>query len=194
MSKIAEALVKAKERTGTTIAPFFAAGSTGAPPPPPVDQAKEKALRKARNTQRFWVALLSVAAVLTLLVIWNRLNSEAPHGAPVAAAPSPAPSPAAKPEPAAHAQPAPATPPKPETTPLVLSPSASSAAPRLEIYNVVNALVITAVLPGERPRLMYKGRIVAVGEPVEGELVFAGVQDERLVFNDRRGAIYTRRY
>ena len=191
MSKIAEALVKAKERTGTTIAPFFTTGSAGTPALPPVDEAKAKALRKARNTQRFWVALLSVAAILTFLVIWNRLHSDAPPGPSVANPPPPA---AAKPESAPATQVPTAATPKVETPGRDPSAAASSAVPRIETYNAVNALVITAVLPGERPRLMYKGRIVAVGEPVEGELDFAGVQDDRLVFTDRRGAVYTRRY
>ncbi|MBC8012367.1 MAG: hypothetical protein H7067_19980, partial [Burkholderiales bacterium] len=66
--------------------------------------------------------------------------------------------------------------------------------PNAELYRTVNTLVISAVLPGDQPRLMHKGRIVQVGDTLEGELIFAGIQDGQLVFNDRRGAIYVRRY
>ena len=97
--------------------------------------------------------------------------------------------------------PDPAPPPEPAGPPaLVLparngaGPAAPAVEPRADTYRTVNELVITAVLPGEKPRLMYQGRIVNAGEPVGEELVFAGVQDGQVVFNDRRGAIYVRRY
>lgn len=190
MSKIAEALAKAKERTGTTTAPFLVPGGVGASnPDAPEAKAKAKALRKARNTQLFWIILLSVSAVLTALVIWNRLKTAAllPSEPPVVASdPAPAESPPIV------AAPGPVT---PTSGPVSTVPvTNTAAAPRADLYNTVNALVITAVLPGESPRLMHQGRIVAVGEPVEGELVFRGVQDGKLVFQDRRGAVYLRRY
>jgi hypothetical protein len=186
MSKIAEALAKAKERTGTTTAPFLI-GQTGLIAAQ--EKAKQEALRKARNHQRLWVALLSVAAVLTTVMLWTQFGaSNAKQNAPmVAAAQQPAPAPAPPPEPAG--------PPA-----LVLparngaGPAAPAVEPRADTYRTVNELVITAVLPGEKPRLMYQGRIVNAGEPVGEELVFAGVQDGQVVFNDRRGAIYVRRY
>ncbi len=199
MSKIAEALAKAKERTGHTTAPFLLGT-----PAVSVDvlAKKEAALRRARRMQRFWVALSSLALALTAFIIWTRLQdmkaarmsdtategaeAVASEAAPVSGAPSrvelvsEAPLPVVLPTASEEAGLA-----RGEETP---------AAPRLEVQAEVNALVFTAVLPGERPRLMYKGRIVGVGERVEGELIFAGVHEGRLVFNDAAGAIYLRRY
>ncbi len=188
MSKIAEALAKAKERTGTTTAPFLT-GQTSLIAAQ--EKAKQEALRKARNHQRLWVVLLSIAAILTAVMLWNRLGSaNAEPAVPVvAAAPQPAPAPA------------PAPPPEPAGPPALVLPARNGAAPavpvvepRADTYRTVNELAITAVLPGEKPRLMYQGRIVNAGESVGDELVFAGVQDGQVVFNDRRGAVYVRRY
>jgi hypothetical protein len=195
MSKIAEALAKAKERTGHTTAPFM----SGAPVTPvAVSEKKAAALRKARRLQRFWLVLSSVALVLTAFILWERFgdieppeavkNTTTPSGevsSPVSERPS-------RLELVTEA-------PVPVVLPTENAGEAGSVAgtapeARGELQAVVNAWVFTAVMPGERPRLMYKGRIVGVGERVEGELVFAGIHDGRLVFNDAQGAIYQRRY
>lgn len=200
MSKIAEALAKAKERTGHTTAPFM----SGAPVAPALmSEKKAAALRKARRVQRFWLVLSSVALVLTVVIIWTRLDEAKQGGVP---------EPAAGAATAASGERAPtANPAGPSRVELVTEApvavvlpaeggetaganGSAGAAPKVELQAEVNALVFTAVMPGERPRVMYKGRIVGVGERVEGELVFAGIHDGRLVFNDARGAIYTRRY
>ena len=197
MSKIAEALAKAKERTGTTTAPFL----TGAHPPGggvPLDPAKADKLSRARMRQRFWIILLSIATVLTALLIWKQLKE-------VRAEPdsSVAPPPPANPPSTGGDAPSRPTPPLPDpATPAPPLPPAEpaapavnpAAAPRAELHTLVNNLAITAVLPGEKPRLMYKGRIVNVGETVENDLVFAGIREGRLVFIDSRGAPYSRRY
>lgn len=201
MSKIAEALAKAKERTGHTTAPFM----SGAPVASPEAVAKkEAAFRRARRIQRFWLVLSSVALVLTALIIWTRLDEmkivrvgEAEDGAAgisdvrgAASVANPV-----GPSRVELVNEAPVA--------VVLPPGNGEAtganalagpAPKAELQAAVNALVFTAVMPGERPRLMYKGRIVGAGERVEGELVFAGIHDGRLVFNDANGAIYLRRY
>jgi hypothetical protein len=200
MSKIAEALAKAKERTGTTTAPFLTgrSGPPGLPPPTPGN--KDALLRKARRTQLFWLVLTSVAAVITGFVLWQRLAPEkrpatAPAGAQPASSPSTAHAPtstAPVPTPSAPAAAHVAT-----TAPAGAQPAPAPARaipPNAELYNTINTLVISAVLPGAQPRLMHKGRIVQVGEPIEGELVFAGLQDGQLMFTDRRGAVYLRRY
>ncbi len=122
--------------------------------------------------------MFTIAGLGTAFLLWDRLRPEDP-------APSPPPRTAARPTPS----------PAPVATPATAdAPPAAPAAPRVEIQNAVNALVITAVLPGERPRLMYRGRIVAIGEPVAENLVFAGVRDGLLLFTDARGASYSRRY
>jgi hypothetical protein len=167
---------------------------------PELAAKKEAALLRARCIQRFWLVLSSVALVLTAIIIWTRLDDMKKEGAP---------------QPAGGVQAAPAagepvrTPVAPSRVELVsevpvavvLPPDdpaaqglSASAEPRAEVQAEVNALVFTAVMPGDRPRLMYKGRIVWAGDRVEGELVFAGIHDGRLVFNDARGAIYLRRY
>ncbi len=188
MSKIAEALAKAKERTGTTTAPFL----TGQTAQIAAQQkAKQEALRKARNHQRLWLILLSVAAVLTAVMLWTQLGSPQEELPPLAAAATRPPEPAPAPEPttATEAPAVLALPPRAGGTPAEAGPE-----PRADTYRMVNELVITAVLPGEKPRLMYQGRIINAGETVADELIFAGVQDGQVVFNDRRGAIYLRRY
>lgn len=203
MSKIAEALAKAKERTGHTTAPFM----SGAPVASPESLAKkEAALRRARRIQRFWMALSTVALVLTVIIIWTRLDDVKPglvtppssgSGAQAAADTSRG---GATPV-ALPAVPSSRVESVGDVPVAVVLPSdkddagaADKVAPRVELQAEVNALVFSAVMPGERPRLMYKGRIVGAGDRVEGELVFAGVHDGRLVFNDARGAIYLRRY
>jgi hypothetical protein len=73
-------------------------------------------------------------------------------------------------------------------------PAAHVVPPRADLQAQINGWSFAAVMPGERPRLMFQGRVVGVGQRVEGDIVFAGIQGEWLVFNDNRGAIYQRRY
>lgn len=192
MSKIAAALAKAKERTGTTTAPFLVGTPGGGGLLPPASGEKEALLRKARRTQRFWLILTSVVAVITTFLIWQRLTPDKSRATAVASSPPPLSAPASEPAAPAHA---PLALPPPKNDPAGTTPApARVVPPNAELYRTVNALVISAVLPGDQPRLMHKGRIVQIGDTVEGELVFAGIQDDQLVFNDRRGAIYVRRY
>lgn len=198
MSKIAEALAKAKERTGTTTAPFLVGPPGGGGLLPPVPSNKEALLRKARRTQRFWLILTSVVAVITTFLIWQRLTPDKARATAVVPSAPPVSAPAPEPAAPAHA-PLALPPPKTDPAATTTAPAAAPAParvvpPNAELYRTVNALVISAVLPGDQPRLMHKGRIVQIGDNVEGELVFAGIQDGQLVFNDRRGAIYIRRY
>jgi hypothetical protein len=81
-----------------------------------------------------------------------------------------------------------------ETSEVPVAGDGAGPVPRLELQTMVNGFVFSAVMPGERPRLMFHGRIVGVGERVSGEIVFAGIHEGRLVFNDAQGAIYLRRY
>jgi hypothetical protein len=197
MSKIAEALAKAKERTGHTAAPFMT-GATALPAE--ILARKEAALRRARRLQRFWLLLSSVALVLTGFILWTQFSQEDYAGGrdvPAAGAQVSEPAPnslvqSSRIELVTEA-PVPVVLPT-ETSEVPESGEGAGPAPRLELQTMVNDFVFTAVMPGERPRLMFNGRIVGVGERVAGELVFAGIHHGRLVFNDAQGAIYLRRY
>lgn len=214
MSEIAEALAKAKQRTGHTSAEFLMGASAEARA---LAEKKAALLRRARMRQRFWLVLSSVALVLTALLIGYRIF-EIREADAAAAASAPAAAPAAVPAPAQVASPAGQArtqdvSPAPvlnqveriDQAPVaVVLPPAAAAEPGVEPVRVVppradlqaqiNGWSFAAVMPGERPRLMYQGRVVGVGHRVEGEIVFAGIQGEWLVFNDSRGAIYQRRY
>lgn len=169
MSQIAHALAKAKERTGLTTAPFAAPGQTGKPVAPV----------KVKNTQRIWVALLSIVIVVGGLSIWysGRLSLE-PE--PAVTTPRPATSSTAKPA-VGNSTASPG--------PVVIEAQA-----RPEIQDTINALVISAVMPGQQPRIILQGRVVNVGQPVDGTIIFSGIKADRLVFTDEEGATYLRRY
>jgi hypothetical protein len=169
MSQIAQALAKAKERTGLTTVPFGAPGQPGKPVAPV----------KVKNTQRIWVALLSIVIVVGGLSIWysGRLSLEAD---PVATNPGPVTANTTKPA-AGNAT---AT-----INPVVIDPQA-----RPEIQDTINALVISAVMPGQQPRIILQGRVVNVGQPVDGTIIFSGIKADRLLFTDEEGATYLRRY
>lgn len=182
MSKIAEALAKAKERTGNTTAPFL-------PGQIPTEttraKAKQDTLRKAAHHERKWLILLSITALLAAALFWT--NRDTATAKPPRTTPGPAPIKSPEPEPSAPA--ALALPPRNGAAPAFPTPE-----PRTDTYRTVNELVISAVLPGEKPRIMHQGRIINAGEDITAELIFAGIQDGQIVFNDRRGAIYLRRY
>lgn len=182
MSKIAAALAKAKERTGTTTAPFI---TDQVAQRAALEKAKQESLRKANKRQHRWIVLLSIAAMLTAGLFWEKLKQ--PAVTPPQVIPEPAPVKEPEPEPV---QPPPLNlPPRDGAAATMATPEPSS-----DLYLSVNELVISAVLPGEKPRIMHQGRIINVGEKISGELVFAGVQDGQIVFNDQRGAIYLLRY
>jgi pyruvate/2-oxoglutarate dehydrogenase complex dihydrolipoamide acyltransferase (E2) component len=164
MSKIAEALAKAKERTGTTTAPFVTGHQAANPAP----------ARAFQDNNRLWLAILSLVFLGIAGVIWMQLKPVALPEEVVAPAPTEITA----------------------TAPVVPAPPAAPPAPtpRADLVTVVNGLVISAVLPGERPRLMMDGRIIQPDESVDPELVFAGVQDGHVLFRDARGAVYSRKY
>ncbi|MCU0792854.1 MAG: hypothetical protein MUE42_08405 [Opitutaceae bacterium] len=166
MSRIAEALAKAKERAGPTTAPFMAnTNATDA----------EKQLARARRHQRFWVTLLSLAAIGASVLIWQRLDNPSAESAPAA--------------PAASSQ---ASTPVPVALPS--APQAVDGAPDPATARIVQALAITAVQTGERPRLLLQGRLVGLGETVAPGLIFSGLRDHHVLITDTRGAVYERKY
>jgi pyruvate/2-oxoglutarate dehydrogenase complex dihydrolipoamide acyltransferase (E2) component len=186
MSDIAQALAKAKERTGHTTAPFLASG-VGPSPAGARPTASEIALRKARARQRFWVTLVIIALPLTGFVLWMRLGDE-DAASKAAAGPVPA---GAESVVASH-PPATAEPARPAPSgPPAVNPAAT---PDVRLIAAVNELSISAVIPGNPTRIMLSGRVVRAGDVAEGELVFVGIADGMLQFSDSRGALYTRRY
>ena len=193
MSQIAHALAKAKERTGHTTAPFMIPGTV--PPPAPADTARATAIRKARNTQRFWLILGVVAIPLIAAVIWMRLREIAPNpsagdaNVALIASSESASSPSVSGG-SGFERTSPGSAPKSGTSAKTPAP----VAPRTELIQLVAALPISAVMPGEPPRIMLAGRVVRAGQLAEGELTFAGIADGQLRFTDAKGAVYTRYY
>ncbi len=187
MSKIAQALTKATERTGHTTAPFL----TGLPPAePPGRASKEAELRKAKRRWGFWRVVAYVAFPLTVVVLWMQFGDALrqavfPAGksgkdleAEVAAK-------SAEPAPVAATSAA-----------AVVSGEEEKGGPKSpeQVQAQVQALVFTALMPGPRPRVVHLGRVIGVGDKVEDDLVFAGMEEGMLVFKDGAGTVYRRRY
>ena len=183
MSQIAQALAKAKERTGQTAAPFLAPGSPA--PILPVDRAavSATALKQAKNRQRFWLLLAMVTLPLTGFVVWFQLREtvKVDIAMPSVSLPAGQQTPAlVQTEPAKQAD----LPPRPKPT----------AAPRAETTQAVANLAITMVTPGDPAKMMLDGRIIRAGETLESGLTFVGIVDGQLQFSDAAGALYSRRY
>lgn len=196
MSQIAQALAKAKERTGHTNAPFMTPGSAAARNASADSAAASAAaIRKARNTQRFWLILGCVCLPLTGFVLWSQLKKDA----------APAPVPAATILPASVSAPsvdptsaktsaggvAPSSV-KPAVRPAATPTPASGQRP--ELISLVASLPVSAVMPGDPPRIMLAGRVVRAGQVAEGELTFSGIGDGQIRFTDAKGVVYTRYY
>jgi hypothetical protein len=165
MSQIANALHKAKERTGLTSAPFMVPGHAPVIVVPP----------KVKNVQHIWILLLSVVIVFGGLSMWysGRFNLSGTDSTPPPATNQNQTTGSGTEKPT-----------KPDTEPVSKS----------ETQDIVNSLVISAVMPGSTPRIMMKGHVVSVGQEAESGLTFAGIQGDKLMFTDSGGATYTRRY
>jgi|GEM_PF-6845027 hypothetical protein len=193
MSQIAQALAKAKERTGRTTVPFMVPNASTEAYEAERAAAAAAALRRSRMRQRVWIAIIAVAFPLTAFVVWMRLSDELPPlpdslpfshtetsgafgiaaggggnaaSAPVVSAAEPARGVASTP----------------------------AAVQRPELIQLVADLAISAVTPGDPPRIMLAGRIVRAGQAIDGGLVFTGIADGMLQFTDANGVVYTRRY
>lgn len=187
MSQIAQALAKAKERTGHTTAPFMVPGAAV----PNHDSARAAAvaaaLRRAQIRQRFWIAVVVVALPLTGFICWTQMR---PSTVPLAKSPHvPAPPAAGAGSSAAVVEPA-------VGGSRSASSQSTSAAPAqsLEVIRQVNDLAISAVMPGDPARIMLAGRVVRAGQAIDSGLVFSGIVDGVLQFADTKGAVYTRHY
>lgn len=206
MSQIAQALAKAKERTGHTTAPFMVPGI-----PAPAREAERAAataaaLRRARMRQRIWIAIVAVALPLTAFVVWTRVRDEAPRspGQPATSAAvetiaSSSGSASGASAGVGGAAPASAVrtgePARGAPLPSAKANSAKPAAgQRPELIQLVTGLAISAVMPGDPARIMLAGRVVRAGEAIDGGLTFAGIADGQLRFTDAEGVVYTRHY
>jgi hypothetical protein len=175
MGKITQALVKAKERTGQTTAPFPLGDDALAK----IQLDREKALRKARRSRIFWSILAPPALALTLFVLWSQIKEvRRPTGA--ASTPSVIVPPAA----------GVASPPPPNGKP----PEDSAPKPSKALQDTVDDWIIGAVQSGENPRMIFEGRIIHIGDPVNDELTFAGVVGDEILFRDSVGSVYRRKY
>jgi hypothetical protein len=190
MSEIANALAKAKERTGQTSAPFLVPGAGPAFMDPARAAAAAAAIKKARRTQRFWFILIALSLPATAYLVWSRLR---PETEPVVASADMTPadiqdlgtSPSTA---STTGQNAPTSP----THSLV--PAAPLPNPRADLITRVSALSVTAVMPGDPHRIVIAGRIIRQGQPLDADLTFANISNGQIVFNDARGAVYSRRY
>ncbi len=197
MSEIANALAKAKERTGQTSAPFMVPGAAPVAIPPARAAAAAAAIRKARRTQRFWIILIAITLPATGLLVWSRLRPEtAPEDALLKSESS-----AISPDPASgssnhslgsHGQSGAAASAAAQT--LTSASSPPTPAPRPDLITRVTSLSVTAVMPGDPPRIVIAGRIIRQGQALDADLTFSNVSDGQIIFTDARGAIYSRRY
>lgn len=181
MSEIAQALAKAKERTGQTAAPFLGAGPSAPPFAADRSAASTTALRQARNRQRFWLIVGLVALPLTGFIVWTQLRGLA------------APPPASAPH-KTNGELAAGSPPPTSPAGSAASLPARAPTPRPELTQAVANLAISAVTPGDPARIVVAGRVIRAGQNVDGGLTFAGIVDGHLHFTDAAGALYTRRY
>lgn len=193
-SEIANALAKARERIGQ---PPDLAG--GVPAPGPAAQNSRAAasihlLRRAQNSRRFWVILVTLALPATCYILWLRIQ-EAKRNA---AAPEPADT--SVPAEVRHAvlPPAPVYPSAaPAAAAAALVPAADLAETtnlKPELMIVVANWTITAVMPGTPARIVIANRVIRAGEPVDEHLTFLGIANGQLYFSDKDRAIYGRRY
>ncbi len=167
-SQIANALSKARERTGLTSAPFMTQGRV----------PKAVVMPKYRNTQRTWVILMTVVMLITIAFIWssNKLNTnESQVRQPRVKQQYPIVS-------------------ESSTSPASEEPQPSRPEIKPEIEALIKSFMISAVMPGSVPRIIMQGRVIKVGETVERNLIFSGIKSGNLLFTDENGAVYNRHY
>jgi hypothetical protein len=174
MSRIAEALAKAKEKAGDISGSTAANGAINPLP----NKSAERLLIVARRRQRFWIAITILVLPLSIFATWTHLKENNLLG-PRSAEKSPSTS--------------------KDKTRLAddAKALASEAGGKQNLGSAfarrVDLLPISAVMPGEPPRIMVHGRIFRLGETVENGIVFTGIQNGELIFTDTDGAMHKRR-
>ncbi len=170
MSQIATALAKAKERP-VTQAPFMATATAARFTPP---------VQRRFSVNALWGILLVLIVASAGALLWWTRQADNPDQIVSPAPAAPAGAPAASP-----------------TANMVDTSRISPAAVAARITrneSAVRELNISAVLPGDSPRIMANGRIYHVGDIVLPEISFAGTDAGQLVFTDQSGNRFTRRY
>jgi hypothetical protein len=168
MGNITEALAKAKLQSGQTQAPFLSDAVAKA------QAARAKKLRRARRARIFWTILAPLAFIASVCLIWTEIKGKKVESR---------------------------VPIEPQevvviTTakPQIQRNSPKTPIPSPELQEVVNGWVLGAVLPGTSPRIVFKGRILRIGDAMDSELVFTGLEGQEVLFKDTDGSIYRRRY
>lgn len=176
MSQIATALAKAKDRPGTQ-APFMVGANAGR-------SAAAVAAKKRFSANIIWGIVLALSVGTAGTVYWmSRQADDAAVAEP--AAPAASAVAALEPMSANGGIVAPGTP----TTP------AAALARMTRNESAVRQLSISAVLPGEQPRIMANGKVYHVGDIIlPPEISFAGTDNGQLVFTDTSGNRFTRRF
>lgn len=197
MSEIANALAKAKERTGQTSAPFMMPGAAPAAIDPARAAAAAAAIRKARRTQRFWFILIAITLPATVYLVWSRLRPNSDAKITLSEEASAVGSGTTSPEPVGdsvtgHGQ-NPGSVGTSSQAP-VTTPAAPLPTPRADLMARVSDLSVAAVTPGNPPRIVIAGRIIRQGQALDADLTFSDVTNGQIIFTDGRGAVYVRRY
>lgn len=174
MSQIANALAKAKERPGTQ-APFMS-GATTRP------DATAVAARKRFSANIIWAVVLAGSIGTAGAVFWMSRKTEASAATVAAVSVPDVIAPVAGTNAGVIAAGTPTTP-------------AAALARMTRNESAVRQLSISAVLPGEQPRIMANGRVYYVGDIIlPPEISFAGTDNGQLVFTDLAGNRFIRRF
>lgn len=186
MSHIATALAKAKERPGAQAA-FVLGGSVPKP---------TAAIERRVPVNVIWAIVLGISALSAGGLVWWNLQAEksTDEGLAIGAPASTTYSTHAFTPSGQAATPSAAGASAQTAAPVTLSASAL-AAKFAKNDTAVRQLNISAVMPGEQPRIMANGRVYQVGDMIiPPEISFAGTNDGQLVFTDTTGNRFTRRY
>ncbi len=179
MSQIATALAKAKERP-VTQAPFMVSGTAV--------QAKKPAKKRVSANMIWGGVLVFSMSSAGALIWWNQASDKSAAPVTVEARPDDIPAYYSNNTTTANGT----------TLPLPATPQLSPAAMQARITrneNAVRQLNISAVIPGEQPKIMANGRIYQIGDIViQPEISFSGTVDGQLVFTDPSGNRFTRRF
>ncbi|MFH1497861.1 MAG: hypothetical protein ABII82_08550 [Verrucomicrobiota bacterium] len=177
MSQIATALAKAKERP-VTQAPFMVGAVPGRPIPGAV-------IPKRFSTNIIWGIVLALSIGTAGTVYWLSKQVEEPADI-IAAAHAEAGQVGISPGPTGSV-----------TAPVAGQPTTPAAALARMTRNesAVRQLSISAVLPGEQPRVMANGKIYHVGDVIlPPDISFAGTENGQLIFTDLAGNRFVRRF
>ncbi len=155
----------------------------------------DKHTAKNRARRIFWSIFAVLALSATAIVWYVRFSGDeelVPPKLSVPALPDRRPTPAGPRQetPARSVTPgAPATPANP-STPITAPSRAVDAA----VTAAVQSLRVSAVTPGANPKALINGRMYSAEDEVVDGVFFVGVEGGELIFRDRAGTTYRRRF